>query len=1560
MQKELAHAQMLLSKKQPNSDKAIKLLRRLLKRYKSSWTIYHYLGVALLQKSEYSKALLNLQKALQHGSTQPETSHLISVAYLHLEQYDEAISYALQAIELKNDFSEAWINLGAAYRATADLERALNAFSQANQIDPKNSGIAYRIGSIYFDQGNLSKAKELYEITVKMEPEFIEAYLGQALIHLKLQKYEEAVSVIHEALKIKPNHKLALIQLAVAYKDWGKYAEAIKLNEQLLRKTPKDGRLRINYALCLLEVGRFNEAEEHYMRAFKDSPDAPESLSNYLMGIHYNPERTKEEIFDAHLLWDEYFAPEVRNERPLPNNIDRNKKLKIGFISGGFRKHPVGWMITRAIESLPKDQFELYGYNTHSMYDSLSMRIKKSCDKWTSVIGYNDHIVAKLIKEDEIDILVELSGHSAFNRLKTVALEPAPITIKWVGGLFNTTGLRSVDYLLTDHYESPEGDEPYYTEKLVRMPNDYVCYEPPEYYINVGSLPAKYNGFITFGCFNNPTKLNDQLIEQWAEILKSVPNSRLFLKSKQYSTQGFVDHILTMFSKHEIGNDRILFEGYALHEDLLASYNQIDIALDPWPYSGGLTTCEALWMGVPVVTCAGPTFAGRHSVTHLFNSGNSDWITKSWDEYKSKIVELATDIDKLEVIRGGLRQKLLESPLCNGAQYGAHLSIAFREMWNQRVTGYENNLKEGEWQDHITVKALSNEKLNEFCISHNVPKEPAFILDYQEFQFSEQIILALPKDLTNLTHYNLEEKGNPNKNLEPIFTSILEAGDKVIEVGAGYGTFTVALAEKVGVSGNVISFEPNSNISNYLRETKRINNLNQIQIIEQAASHEIDYSLLKIGSIEEHAVLDKDKGTLFINTTTIDSVVECNAIKTAKLVVLDTFGAWKEILAGAKDLINNVQPIMCIGNNNKLDHDSLKILKNNGYQFFEFIEEVGVLSKLEEGNISTVKWLFALTDEWTKKLESLGFIFTNNPYNLPLTLNYLDSVQYQFWAQSFNPNWIQKPEGEAEEKYFRALNILWEVDQNNKLTPSQKAVLSVEAASSLLDLYTANPQNIPVVCSLSRAFRNIGKQQDAASILKNGFQQMIAAQSDMDLSLPFLLPLKEQEKGRIRSNSINWLKVKLAEAWLLQQRESTFFLEAKEVKLLKQLNGNPDALPSIMTIADKLLSEGPISITSAPSLKPSGKFLHIVFNHVYAQTLNDLLEYTNKKSDQQHYLLLEKDTAIEGYYADCSNNANAEVFDKRHDLERIKSMCLESDVDAVFFHGIFLDWQRTLVKHIGIKKHVNWIVWGGDLYNPIKYGQPSRYINGFIDAIHTIADGDIKLFKDTYGEKQTYEFGYLYPGLYGENIKSTKKQDPPLIIVGNSGDKENRHLEVLDMLSKKSDITSYRILLPVAYNLNKEYENELVQGIKKLGLESSVKLHKEFIHPDQYIEIMSSASFFIAAHNRQQAIGNTLASIYGGNKTFMRKEIILQGKKRENPGWTLLQEYGLEVHDYELLKSVTSLSELPEVSEEQKLNHQHIIKNEFGIEKRSNQLINSSKQILETLRSKQLILTETM
>ena len=352
--------------------------------------------------------------------------------------------------------------------------------------------------------------------------------------------------------------------------------------------------------------------------------------------------------------------------------------------------------------------------------------------------------------------------------------------------------------------------------------------------------------------------------------------------------------------------------------------------------------------------------------------------------------------------------------------------------------------------------------------------------------------------------------------------------------------------------------------------------------------------------------------------------------------------------------------------------------------------------------------------------------------------------------------------------------------------------------------------------------------------------------------------------------------------------------------------------------------------------------------------------YTNNRTDQEHVLLLEKHTAIENFFVDHSNNPNVEIFDFQHDLARIKKMCLASDIDAVYFHGIFLDWQKKLVKHIGFKKHVSWIMWGGDLYNPIKFGRPMRFLAGLIDSIHTPITGDFKVFKDMYGDKKTFAYGYPYAGLYGDNPLLGEKKNPPTIIVGNSGDKGSEHIEILQILSKKSDILDYKIILPVSYNLEKEYEAKLLVEIKKLGLEEITTLQKEFLNPDEYMKLMTSASMFIGAHNRHQAIGNSLGSLYGGNRTVIKKNITVNNEIRENPSWEFLNKFGFEITDYEILKSVSALAEIPTTTEEQQAKQQKIIEDEFGIERRSDQLIDSSRQILEKTRSNQLVLEESI
>ncbi|GAA3715372.1 hypothetical protein GCM10022421_23670 [Oceanisphaera sediminis] len=291
--------------------------------------------------------------------------------------------------------------------------------------------------------------------------------------------------------------------------------------------------------------------------------------------------------------------------------------------------------------------------------------------------------LAQQFIEDEIDILFDLCGHNSGNHMRTMSMKPAPLLVKWVGGLINTTGLSTMDYLLSDNIETPEGEDEFYTEKLIRMPDDYICYNSPIYTPDIHITPAKYNGYITLGCFNNPTKLNAVLLEKWARIMHTLPNSRLLLKGFQFSSETLRNNIQAQFSKLDINEDRILLEGPSPHAELLQTYNKIDIALDPWPYSGGLTTCEAMYMGVPVVTLPGPTFAGRHSATHLTNVGLGQLVAEDWQQYHDIVVHLASDLDNLSNIRSHLRAALLESPLCDAPRFARNFSNAMRAIWQR-------------------------------------------------------------------------------------------------------------------------------------------------------------------------------------------------------------------------------------------------------------------------------------------------------------------------------------------------------------------------------------------------------------------------------------------------------------------------------------------------------------------------------------------------------------------------------------------------------------------------------------------------------------------------------------------------------------------------------------------------------------------------------------------------------------------------------------------------------------------------------------------------------------
>jgi predicted O-linked N-acetylglucosamine transferase (SPINDLY family) len=390
-------------------------------------------------------------------------------------------------------------------------------------------------------------------------------------------------------------------------------------------------------------------------------------------------------LAEAHAEYDRRYAVPLCDAIAHHENVrDRHDRLRLGFVSPDLGHHPVGYFLVRVLENLSQKQHETICYSDRIIKDALTHRLQDAATQWRDVIGVSDQRLAEQIRSDRIDILFDLAGHTAHNRLLTFARKPAPIQVTWAG-YGGTTGLKAMDYILADRYEIPPELETYYCEKVLRMPDGYVCFDSPDDAPPVGPLPALDRGQVTLGCFNNTAKITSQVIEVWAKILDRLPGARLVFKYKGWNDCGVARRFAEMFAAHAIDPGRLEFLGHSPHAELLAAYHRIDLALDPFPYNGGVTTCEALWMGVPVVTCPGETFASRHSLSHLSNVGLTETIAHDLDEYVELAVSLAGDLPRLAMLRGDLRRRMAASPLCDGKRFATNLMSMLQDVWEQRI-----------------------------------------------------------------------------------------------------------------------------------------------------------------------------------------------------------------------------------------------------------------------------------------------------------------------------------------------------------------------------------------------------------------------------------------------------------------------------------------------------------------------------------------------------------------------------------------------------------------------------------------------------------------------------------------------------------------------------------------------------------------------------------------------------------------------------------------------------------------------------------------------------------
>ena len=496
-------------------------------------------------------------------------------------------------------------------------------------------------------------------------------------------KLNQAVTRLEHALSLAPNHAEVHNNLGMVRMMQGKVNHSIAHYKQALAIEPNAAVSHYNMGVALWAEGKVGEAAKHFARVLTLQPDHVVAHSNLLYAYNYTSGHDLAAVHHAHRdfarRWETPLAARVR---PLANDRSLDRRLRVGYVSSDFRQHSVAHFIAPVLAHHDRERFEIFCYFNHPQEDELTKRIRGHVDHWRCIFQLSDDQVAQQIRTDQVDILIDLNGHTAHNRLLVFARRSAPIQITWLG-YPNTTGLSAMDYRLVDGYTDPVGmTEHLHSERLWRLPDCFSCYQPPMESPEVSELPTRENACITFGSFNNLAKITPAVMGLWARILHAVPGSRLVLKNINLSEHAVQKSVRQAFAGLGIGQDFLELAGFEPSPNAhLQCYQNVDIGLDPFPYNGTTTTCEALWMGVPVITLAGQIHAGRVGVSLLRNLDLAELIAETQEDYIAIALRLAADQQHLSTLRQNLRPRMAASPLMDAPRFTKNLEHMYRLVW---------------------------------------------------------------------------------------------------------------------------------------------------------------------------------------------------------------------------------------------------------------------------------------------------------------------------------------------------------------------------------------------------------------------------------------------------------------------------------------------------------------------------------------------------------------------------------------------------------------------------------------------------------------------------------------------------------------------------------------------------------------------------------------------------------------------------------------------------------------------------------------------------------------
>jgi protein O-GlcNAc transferase len=627
--------------------------RAILAQYPLHADALHLLGVIAMKRNSLTLAVGFISAAIRIHPTS-QMHYNLAIACKDSDDYQNAYLHYLSAIDKNPNFVDALTNLGALLHEMGKPNEAIDCYQKALKINNNDANARSNLALSYYKLGQIKLAQEQAQIALTLDKTHYGAMVNSGLIQQELGHFDKAEQLFAQAITVNPKKSTAYAERGLAFQEQGLFDEAIENLCEALLLQPNSYATHSNLLFTLsihpdCDPAQYLEQAKQYNQILSSS-------------------------FHAYSSW-----PHTHNHRP------GETKLRIGLVSGDLKEHPVGYFLESMICKQTQSNFDWVAYPTQAAQDTLTQRIKPYFTAWTPIAELSDAEAAQKIHADGIDILIDLSGHTAHNRLPVFAQKPSPLQVSWLG-YWASTGLDAIDYLIADEVSLPANNQSQFSEKIAYLPQTRLCFTAPDAHVSgaVSTLPALRNKHLTFGCFQPLRKITEQTLNLWAAILNANPNATMRFQNKQLSTEHNKNTFLKRIADAGISPSRVSVFSWTSRADYFQAHGEVDFILDTFPCSGGTTTCEALWMGVPTLTLAGNTMISRQGASLLSCVGLQDWVATSHDEYLQKANMFSAAPEQLSALRGNLRETMLASPLLNAERFAQNFEQTMLDLWRQK------------------------------------------------------------------------------------------------------------------------------------------------------------------------------------------------------------------------------------------------------------------------------------------------------------------------------------------------------------------------------------------------------------------------------------------------------------------------------------------------------------------------------------------------------------------------------------------------------------------------------------------------------------------------------------------------------------------------------------------------------------------------------------------------------------------------------------------------------------------------------------------------------------